>query len=161
MLCNPYIALSSSAWFLVPGMQQLCSCSGIGDFWALSVRVCPILCYRLKNPSRISCGSFSPGCTDLSALYCKWATFSTNCFSTKRCHGILMATDGHSFCFMSYLSPPPPLKAPPEQHHAPLGTGWGESGLRWVRAARSTPLLPVAHPGCSFPNTEPVGCIQI
>lgn len=138
MLCNPYIALSSSAWFLVPGMQQLCSCSGIGDFWAVSVRVCPILCYRLKNPSRISCGSFSPGCTDLSALYCKWATFSTNCFSTKRCHGILMATDGHSFCFMSYLSPPTPH--PQSTTRAAPCSSWDRLGREWTQVGESSPF---------------------
>lgn len=124
------------------------------------MRICLVLHCRRKNNRQTSWGTLSPGCTRLVCLVLQVGTSSTNCFSTKRCHGILMATDGHSFCFMSYLSPPT-LEAPPQQHHAPLGTGWGESELRWVRAASSTPLLPVAQPGFSFPNTEHVGSMQI
>lgn len=138
MLRTPYLALSFSACFLVTGMQLFCS--QLWDQWLLGRQhgAVPHAPLQAENtPGKPQEAASCWAARGLSVLYCKWASFSTNCFSTKRCHGILMTTDGHNFCFMSNLSPPPP-----KHHHSSTVLISWEAGERvdsdeWV--------LPVPH----------------
>lgn len=131
MLYNPYIALSFSAWFLVTEMQQLFS--QLWNQWLLGSE-CKGLPHSLLQAEKHRSNLMGHPLTRLHETCLPWATFSTNCFSTKRCHGILMATDGHSFCFMSYLSAPPP---PQSTTTAAPCSSWDRLGREWTQVGES------------------------